>query len=62
MWALDVEGMELSSKINLTDVLWWISIKDACRPRVPVITRLSKEGCISLVRRRRSFCVTHKHD
>jgi hypothetical protein len=29
MQALDVKEMESSSKINLRDVLWWMSIKDA---------------------------------
>jgi hypothetical protein len=41
MWALDVEEMESSSKIN---VLWWMSIKDAYRPRVSVIARFQKKG------------------
>jgi hypothetical protein len=59
MWALDVEEMELSSKINL---LWWMSIKDAYRPRALVITKLSKERCISLVAKGRPFHATHKHD
>jgi hypothetical protein len=44
MQALDVEEMESSSKINLKDVPWWKSIKDACRPKVLVIARLSKKG------------------
>jgi hypothetical protein len=29
MRALDAKEMESSSKINLRDVLWWKSIKDA---------------------------------
>jgi hypothetical protein len=53
--------MELSSKIDLKDVLWWMSIKDAYRPRAPIIARLSKVGCISLVTRGRPSCATHKH-
>jgi hypothetical protein len=28
--ALDVEETESSSKINLRDVSWWMSIKEAC--------------------------------
>jgi len=40
--ALDVEKMELSSKINLRDMLWWMSIKKTYRPRVPLIVKLSK--------------------
>jgi hypothetical protein len=48
MRVLDVEGMDLSSKIDLRDVSWWMSIKDAYRPGVLVIARLSKERCIPL--------------
>jgi hypothetical protein len=32
-----------------------MSIKDACRPRAPVTTKFSKEGCIFLVAERRPF-------
>ncbi len=35
MQALDVEEMESSSKIDLRDVLWWKSIKDAYKFRAP---------------------------
>jgi hypothetical protein len=62
MQALDVEGMKSSSKIDLRDVSWWMSIKDACKLGVPVIARFSKEGCISLVAGGRLVCVTRKHD
>jgi hypothetical protein len=62
MWVLDAEEMESPSNINLKDVSWWMSIKDAYRPRVLIITRFSKEGCISLVARGRPSHVTHKHD
>jgi hypothetical protein len=62
MWVLDVEKVESSSKIDLRDVSWWMSIRDAYRPRAPIAIRLSKEGCISLIIRGRSFCVAHKHD
>ncbi len=37
MWTLDAEEMESSSKIDLKDVLWWMSIKDVSRPRVPIL-------------------------
>jgi hypothetical protein len=47
MWALDVKEIESSSKINLKDVSWWLSIRYAYRPRALVIVKLSKEGCIS---------------
>jgi hypothetical protein len=40
MRALDVEEMESSSKIDLRDVSWWKSIKNACRLEVPVINIL----------------------
>jgi hypothetical protein len=62
MQALNVEEMESYSKINLRDVLWWMSIKDACRPGVPVIVKLSKERCIILATGGRSTCVICKHD
>jgi hypothetical protein len=62
MQILDAKEMESSSKINPRDVSWWMSIKDACKLGVLITTRLSKEGCISLVARIRSFCVVCKHD
>jgi hypothetical protein len=57
---LDVEEMETSSKIELRDVSWWKSIKDAYKPRVLVIVKLSKEGCISLVGERRPSHFAHR--
>jgi hypothetical protein len=62
MRGLDVEKMESSSKIDLKDVLWWMSIKNICKLGALVITKLSKEGCISLVIGGRSFHTTCKHD
>jgi hypothetical protein len=62
MQVLDYEEMESSSKIDLRDVSWWMSKKNACRPGAPVIVRLSNEGCISLVARRRPFHDACKHD
>jgi hypothetical protein len=62
MWALDVEELESSSKIDLKVVSWWMSIKDACRPGAWVTAKLSKEGCISLTARGRPSCATNKHD
>jgi len=62
MWVLEAKEMESSSKIDLRDVLWWMSIKDACRLGALVITKFSKAGCISLAARRRSFHVACKHD
>jgi hypothetical protein len=44
MWVLDAKEMESSFKIDLRDVLWWMSIKDACRPGALIIVRLSKKG------------------
>jgi len=44
MWALDSEEMESSSKIDLRDVLWWMSIKNACKPRASLIVRFQKKG------------------
>jgi hypothetical protein len=37
MWVLNAEEMESSFKIDLTDVLWWMSIKDAYKLGVPII-------------------------
>jgi hypothetical protein len=62
MQALDVEEMESSSKIDQRDVLWWMSIKEGYGLGVPITAKLSKERCISLVARRRSFHTTRKHD
>ncbi len=52
MWVLDVKEMESSSKI---DVLWWMSIKYAYRPKLLVIARLLKKRCISLAAKGRPF-------
>jgi hypothetical protein len=49
MQALDAEEMESSSKIDLRDVSWWISIKDVYRLGALVIARFLKEGCISFI-------------
>jgi hypothetical protein len=62
MRALDAEEIKSSSKINLKDVLWWMSIKDACRLGVLITARFSKERCISLTTRGKSFCSPCKHD
>jgi hypothetical protein len=62
MWALNVEEMESSSKIDIRDVPWWKFIKDICRPGVPVTAKLLKEGCISLTIEGRPFYVACKHD
>jgi hypothetical protein len=39
-----------------------MSIKDVDIFGVPIIAIFSKEGCISLVVKGKSFHVTHKHD
>jgi hypothetical protein len=62
MQALDDEKMESSSKIDLNNVLWCMSIKDAYRHDALVIVRLSKKGCISLDVGGRPFPTTHNHD
>jgi len=46
---MDAKEMESFFEIDLKDVSWWMSIKEACKPRASVIARLSKEGWISLV-------------
>jgi hypothetical protein len=62
MWVLDVKEMESSCKIDLKDMSWWMSIKDAYKLGALVIARLSKEVCISLGARARPFCTRCKHD
>jgi hypothetical protein len=47
--VVNAKEMESSSKINLKDVLWWMSIKNAYKLGVIVIAKLSKERCISLI-------------
>jgi hypothetical protein len=51
-----------SFKIDLRDVSWWMSIKDACRLGVSVTTRLFLKGCISLAIVGRPSRITLKHD
>jgi hypothetical protein len=48
MQALDVKKLASSSEIDLKDVSWLKSIKDAYRLRASIIARFSKERCISL--------------
>jgi hypothetical protein len=62
MWALDVEEMESSSKIDLKNVLWWMSIKDVCKHGASITAKLLKEGCISLTIGGRPSRTTLKHD
>jgi hypothetical protein len=62
MQALDVEEMESFYKIDLKNVSWWMSIKDVCRLGTSLITKISKERCISLVVGGRPFHIAHKHD
>jgi hypothetical protein len=62
MSALDVKEMESSSKIDLKDVSWWKSIKDAYKHGVSIIAIFSKEGCISLTVGKKPSCASHKHD
>ncbi len=47
MWALDVEEIESLSKIDLKDVSWWMSIKNACKFRALIITKHSKKNVTS---------------
>jgi len=54
--------MELSSKIDLKDVSWWMCIKDARRLGAMVTIKLSKEGYIYLAARGRSSHTAHEHD
>jgi len=54
--------MESSSKIDPRDVLWWMSIKNACRPRALLIVKLSKEGCNFMDARGKPYHDACKHD
>jgi hypothetical protein len=62
MWVLNAKEMESSSKVYLNHVLWRMSIKDACRFKVPITTKLSKERCISLTMGGRLFQAIRRHD
>jgi hypothetical protein len=42
MQVLDVKEMESSPKIDLRDVSWWMSIKNAYRCGAPIIAKFSK--------------------
>ncbi len=46
IWTLNAEEINSSSKINLKDMSWWMSIKDAYKLQALVTSKLSKEGCI----------------
>jgi hypothetical protein len=61
-WSLDVEEMKSFSKINLRDVSWLMSIKDARKPKAPIIVKFSKERYISLALGGRQSCATRKYD
>jgi hypothetical protein len=62
MRALDVEEMESFSKVDLRDVSWWTSIKNAYRPWALITARLSKERCISFTTRGRPSRAACKYD
>jgi hypothetical protein len=62
MWALDVKEMKSPSKIDLKDVLWWMSIKDVYKLGASITTKFSKERCNSLAIGGRPFHTTCKHD
>jgi len=62
MRILDAEEMESSSKIDLRNVSWWMYIKETCRPRALVMTKLSKEKCISLIVGGKPFHVACRYD
>jgi hypothetical protein len=59
---LDAKEMESSFKIDLKDVSWWMSIKDTYKLGMPIIIKLSKEGCIFPVVGGRPSHATCKHD
>jgi hypothetical protein len=62
MRALEAKEMESSSKIDLKDVSWWMSIKYAYRHGALLTTTLSKERCTSLATKRRLSQTTRGQD
>jgi len=62
MWAPNVKEMKSSSKINLKDVSWWMSITNTYKLRVLVTAKLSKERCIFLATRKRLSWATQRHN
>jgi len=54
--------MESSFKIDLKDVLWWISIQGAFRLEALIIAKLSKGRCIPLATRGKPYRAARKHD
>jgi hypothetical protein len=61
MRALEDEEMESSSKIDLKDVLWWMSIKGAYRLGALVTAKLLKEGCVMPVCMASYMTVNYEH-
>jgi hypothetical protein len=53
MQVLGAKEMESSFKINVKYALWWMSIKEAYKPRSSIITKFFKKKCIFLVARGR---------
>jgi hypothetical protein len=62
MRTLDVEEMKSSFKVDLRDVSRLMYIKETCRPRMLVTSKLSKERRISLVIGGKPFHVASRHD
>jgi hypothetical protein len=62
MWVLQAKEMESSSKINLKDVLWCMSIKDAYKLGVLIIVNFQKNGTYLLVMGGNLSQTTQTHD
>jgi hypothetical protein len=62
MWTLKAKEIKSSSKIDLKDMLWWMSIKDACKLWTLVTVKLSKERCISIIMGKRLSWTAWRHD
>jgi hypothetical protein len=62
MWVLNAKEMESSFKINLKDVLWCMSIKNAYRLGALITIKLSKERCVTLVTEGRLSWGAWKHE
>jgi hypothetical protein len=60
--TLNAKETKSSSKIDLRDVLWWMSNKEACKLGVPIIAKFSKERYISLAAKGKPSHPKCKHD
>jgi hypothetical protein len=53
MWVLHDEENGIIFQNTFKRGVWWMSIKNVCKPKVLITAKLSKERCISLAMGRR---------